>query len=72
MDGVALEARVTWAGTFAPETFGVLAQEVAVRAAVAGAVGISVEDAVVRVTGDVGGLAKVRVRCEIFRVVATT
>jgi hypothetical protein len=71
VDCVVLEARVTWAGTFAPESLGVLAQEVAVRAAVAGAVGVSVEDAVVRVTGDVGGLAEARIRCGVFRVVAT-
>ena len=61
VDFVALEARMTWAGTFALKALGVLAQEVAVRAAVAGAVGTSVEDAVVIVAGDVSWLVKVRV-----------
>jgi hypothetical protein len=71
VDCLTLEARVTLAGTFAPEALGVLAQEVAVRAAVTGAVGVSVEDAVVRVAGDVGRQAEVKVRCRVFRVVAT-
>ena len=71
VDFVALEARMTWAGTFAPEAPGVLAQEVTVRAAVTGAVRVSVEDAVVMVAGDVSWLVKVRVQCRVFRVVTT-
>jgi|ERR1700728_2059458 hypothetical protein len=70
VDFVALEAPVTWAGAFAPKALGILVQEVAVPAAVAGAVGASVEDAVVMVAGDVSWLVEVRVRCRVFRVVA--
>jgi hypothetical protein len=70
VDCLALEARVAWAGTFAPEAPGVLAQEVTVRAAVTRAVRVSVEDAVVRVASDVSGQAEERVRCIVFRVVA--
>jgi hypothetical protein len=42
-----------------------------VRAAVTGAVRVSVEDIIVGVAGDVGGQAEVKVRCRAFKAVAT-